>query len=61
MIKAILENIELDKKDEKLLKKALSNINLKKVRKSRNEMQQRLDIQKKMGFSETTLMLLNKL
>lgn len=61
MIKAILENIELDKKDEKLLKKALSNINLKKVRKSRTLRQQRLNIQKEIGLSEKALTLLNSL
>lgn len=61
MIKAILENIELDKKDEKLLKKALSNSNLKKVRKTKRLRQQRLNIQKEIGLSERALTLLNSL
>ncbi|WP_152633179.1 hypothetical protein [Aliarcobacter butzleri] len=61
MIKAILENIKIDKKDEKLLKKALSDSNLKKVRNSRTLRQKRLNIQKKIGLSERALTLLNSL
>lgn len=61
MIKAILENIEIDKKDEKLLKKALSDSNLKEVRKSRRLRQKRLNVQKEIGLSERALTLLNSL
>jgi hypothetical protein len=61
MTKAIFENVRVDKKDEKFLKKALSDNNLKKVRKSRELRQQRLDVQKEIGLSERTLALLNRL
>lgn len=61
MTKAIFENIKIDKKDEKFLKKALSDNNLRKVRESRSLRQQRLDIQKEIGLSERTLTLLNRL
>lgn len=61
MTKAIFENIRVDKKDEKFLKKALSDNNLEKVRKSRELRQQRLGVQKEIGLSERTLALLNRL
>lgn len=61
MTKAIFENIKIDKKDEKFLKKALSDSNLRKVRKSRDLRQQRLNIQKEIGLSERTMNLLNRL
>lgn len=61
MTKAIFENIKIDKKDEKFLKKALSDSNLRKVRRSRDLRQQRLNIQKEIGLSERTLTLLNRL
>ena len=61
MTKAIFENIKIDKKDEKFLKKALSDSNLRKVKKSRSLRQQRLNIQKEIGLSERTLTLLNRL
>ena len=61
MTKAISENIKIDKKDEKFLKKALSDSNLRKVRRSRDLRQQRLNIQKEIGLSERTMNLLNRL
>ncbi|MFV7791322.1 hypothetical protein ACNO6Z_10780 [Aliarcobacter lanthieri] len=61
MTKAIFENIKIDKRDEKFLKKALSDNNLRKVRESRSLRQQRLNIQKEIGLSERTLTLLNRL
>ncbi len=61
MTKAIFENIKIDKKDEKFLKKALSDSNLRKVKKSRSLRQKRLNIQKEIGLSERTLTLLNRL
>ena len=61
MTKEIFENIKIDKKDEKFLKKALSDSNLRKVRRSRDLRQQRLNIQKEIGLSERTLTLLNRL
>ncbi|MCT7530405.1 hypothetical protein [Aliarcobacter cryaerophilus] len=61
MTKAIFENIKIDKKDEKFLKKALSDSNLRKVRRSRDLRQQRLNIQKEIGLSERTMNLLNRL
>ena len=61
MTKAICENIKIDKKDEKFLKKALSDSNLRKVKKSRSLRQKRLNIQKEIGLSERTMNLLNRL
>ena len=61
MTKAIFENIKIDKKDEKFLKKALSDSNLRKVRRTRDLRQQRLNIQKEIGLSERTMNLLNRL
>ena len=61
MTKAIFENIKIDKNDEKFLKKALSDSNLRKVRRSRDLRQQRLNIQKEIGLSERTMNLLNRL
>ena len=61
MTKAIFENIKIDKKDEKFLKKSLSDSNLRKVRRSRDLRQQRLNIQKEIGLSERTMNLLNRL
>lgn len=61
MTKAIFENIKIDKKDEKFLKKALSDSNLRKVKKSRSLRQKRLNIQKEIGLSERTMNLLNRL
>ena len=61
MTKAIFENIKIDKKDEKFLKKALSDSNLRKVKKSRSLRQKRLNIQREIGLSERTLTLLNRL
>ena len=61
MTKAIFENIKIDKKEEKFLKKALSDSNLRKVKKSRSLRQKRLNIQKEIGLSERTLTLLNRL
>ena len=61
MTKAIFENIKIDKKDERFLKKALSDSNLRKVKKSRSLRQKRLNIQKEIGLSERTLTLLNRL
>ena len=61
MTKAIFEDIKIDKKDEKFLKKALSDSNLRKVKKSRSLRQKRLNIQKEIGLSERTMNLLNRL
>ena len=61
MTKAIFENIKIDKKDEKNKKKALSDSNLRKVKKSRSLRQKRLNIQKEIGLSERTMNLLNRL
>ena len=61
MTKAIFENIKIDKKDEKFLKKALSDSNLRKVRRSRDLRQQSLNIQNEIGLSERTMNLLNRL
>ena len=61
MTKAIFENIKIDKKDLIFLKKALSDSNLRKVRRSRDLRQQRLNIQKEIGLSERTMNLLNRL
>ena len=52
---------KIDKKDEKFLKKALSDSNLRKVKKSRSLRQKRLNIQKEIGLSERTMNLLNRL